>query len=106
MSAATDLIRRLPAAFDANAAEGADCTVLFAVSQPLHAVISGGRCAVHEGEVAAPDVSITMADDDLVALLTGELNGLTAFMTGKIQVDGDLMLAQRVLGWFDAAKLG
>jgi putative sterol carrier protein len=47
-----------------------------------------------------------MEDDDLVALIKGELNGMTAFMTGKLQVDGDLMLAQRLPGLFDVSKLG
>jgi putative sterol carrier protein len=46
-----------------------------------------------------------MEDDDLIALLKGELNGMTAFMTGKLQIDGDLMLAQRMSGFFDASKL-
>jgi putative sterol carrier protein len=37
--------------------------------------------------------------------MKGELNGMTAFMTGKLQVDGDLMLAQRMASFFDAGKL-
>ena len=41
----------------------------------------------------------------LIALMKGELNGMTAFMTGKLQLDGDLMLAQRIGGLFDPAKL-
>jgi putative sterol carrier protein len=50
-------------------------------------------------------VTITMEDDDFVALMSGELNGMTAFMTGKLSVDGDLMLAQRMTTIFDAGKL-
>jgi putative sterol carrier protein len=30
---------------------------------------------------------------------------MTAFMTGKLQVDGDLMLAQRLPTLFDPSKL-
>ena len=47
-----------------------------------------------------------MEDDDLVSLLKGDLNGMTAFMTGKLQLDGDMMLAQRMTSFFDASKLG
>ena len=47
-----------------------------------------------------------MEDDDFVALMKGELNGMTAFMTGKLQLDGDMMLAQRMPSMFDASKLG
>jgi putative sterol carrier protein len=46
-----------------------------------------------------------MEDEDLVSLMKGELNGMTAFMTGKLQLEGDLMLAQRMFGFFDSSKL-
>ena len=46
-----------------------------------------------------------MSDDDLVALLTGDLDGMTAFMTGRIKLDGDLMFAQRIGSLFDGSKL-
>jgi len=58
-----------------------------------------------EGSTAQPDVTITMEDQDLIDLLKGTLNGMTAFMTGKLQVDGDLMLAQRLTSIFDGDKL-
>ena len=106
MPTATDLIQQLPAAFDATAAADTDCTIQFNVSVPMHALIRNGRCEVHSGTAASPDVSLAMEDDDFVALMTGELNGMTAFMTGKLTVDGDLMLAQRLTHWFEASKLG
>jgi putative sterol carrier protein len=106
MSAATDLIKKMPAAFDADAASGADCTIQFNVSTPMYVVIAHGTCEAREGSSPAADVTITMEDADLVALMTGELNGMTAFMTGKLSVDGDLMLAQRLTTFFDAGKLG
>lgn len=102
MSAAVDLINKLPAAYS----EGADCTIQFNISTPMYATIKGGACTVATGTNAAADLGITMEDDDLVALLKGELNGMTAFMTGKLQIEGDLMLAQRLGSYFDASKLG
>jgi putative sterol carrier protein len=38
-------------------------------------------------------------------MLKGELNGMQAFMTGKLQLEGDMMLAQRLGSFFDASKL-
>jgi len=105
MSAATDLIKKMPAAFDADAGAGTDCTIQFNVSTPMYVVIANGSCEAREGTSPAADVTITMDDDDLVALMKGELNGMTAFMTGKLSVDGDLMLAQRLTTIFDASKL-
>ena len=104
MSAATDLLKKLPAAFNPDGAS--DSTIQFNISTPMHIVIKGGTCTLNEGAAGSPDVSITMEDDDFVALMKGELNGMTAFMTGKLQLDGDLMLAQRMGSMFDPAKLG
>lgn len=104
MSAAA-LLKKLPAAFNASEAAGTDCTIQFACSTPINAVIKNGACTVNDGTAGSPDVTITMEDDDLVALMKGELNGMTAFMTGKLQIEGDLMLAQRMASFFDASKL-
>jgi putative sterol carrier protein len=101
----TALLQKLPAAFDADAAAGTDCTIQFNTSTPAYAVIKDGKCEVSEGTAADADVTLNIADDDLIALMKGELNGMTAFMTGKLTVDGDLMLAQRVGSFFDASKL-
>ena len=105
MSAAASLLRQLPTAFQPDAAGDTDCTVQFNVSAPMHVVIRNGTCATREGTASSPDVTITMDDEDLVSLMKGELNGMTAFMTGKLQLEGDLMLAQRMFGFFDASKL-
>lgn len=104
MSAA-DLLKKLPAAFNASEASGMDCTLQFNCSTPMYAVIKNGSCTVQDGTAGSADVTITMEDEDLVALMKGELNGMTAFMTGKLQVEGDLMLAQRIASIFDSSKL-
>jgi putative sterol carrier protein len=105
MSSASDLLKKLPTAFQPEAAGDTDCTVQFNISTPMHVVIKNGTCATKDGASASPDVAITMDDDDLVSLMKGELNGMTAFMTGKLQLEGDLMLAQRMFGFFDSSKL-
>ena len=105
MSAAGELLKRLPTAFQPEAAGDTDCTVQFNISAPMHIVIKNGTCATRDGAAPSPDVAITMDDDDLVSLMKGELNGMTAFMTGKLQLEGDLMLAQRMFGFFDSSKL-
>lgn len=104
MSAA-DTIRSLPNAFDASAAAGTDCTIQFNCSSPMNVSIRDGACTVAEGASADADLTVTMEDEDLVALLKGELNGMQAFMTGKLQIEGDMMLAQRLTTFFDSSKV-
>jgi cytochrome P450 len=54
----------------------------------------GTRSAfVSEGDGPEEDASIHVTSDDWVALTTGEMNPMRAFMSGKVRVDGDLKLA-------------
>ena len=42
---------------------------------------------------APADCTIKLSLDDLEALISGDLNPTTAFMTGKIKVEGDMSVA-------------
>lgn len=48
---------------------------------------------VSEGAADEPEVAVSMSDTDFVDLVEGRLQGMTAFMEGKIQIDGDMGLA-------------
>lgn len=45
---------------------------------------------------AAADCTVSLAKDDLEAMVAGELDPTAAFMQGKIRADGDLSLAMRL----------
>ena len=101
----SDMINKLPEALNADAAADTNATIQFNTTEPKHIRIADGACTVSDGTADSPDVTLTMDDDDLADMLTGELNGMTAFMTGKLQLDGDMMLAQKIVTLFDPAKL-
>ncbi|WP_311031974.1 SCP2 sterol-binding domain-containing protein [Mesorhizobium koreense] len=42
---------------------------------------------------ASADCTITLAKDDLESMIAGELNPTSAFMQGKLKVDGDMSVA-------------
>jgi len=52
----------------------------------------------------AADLTITVADDDFVALADGKLNPQTAFMRGKLKIKGNMALAMKLQAVFDAAR--
>ena len=100
-----DFLQKMIGAFDAQAAAGANCVLQFNTSKPAYVTIANGTAQLAEGSASNADVTLNMADDDLIAMLKGELNGMQAFMTGKLQLEGDLMLAQRIGTFFDPSKL-
>lgn len=99
-----EIFAKMPTAVDPAGAAGVNAVVQFNCSTPRYVTIADGAAEVTEGTADNPTVAITMADDDLRDLLTGQLDGMTAFMTGKVQLDGDMMFAQRLGSIFDISR--
>ena len=59
-------------------------------------LIRHGACMVYPRLLKPCDTMLKAKGDDFVALNTGTLNAQEAFMTGKIQIEGDPLLMQRV----------
>jgi putative sterol carrier protein len=51
---------------------------------------------VGTGATANPGCTVTMSDNDFVALFTKKLNGQMAFMTGKLKIKGNMGLAMKL----------
>lgn len=51
-----------------------------------------------------PDINLTIDDEDFLKLVLGELNGIQAFLKGKLKVQGDYLLAQKLEMIFKQAK--
>lgn len=62
--------------------------------------ISGGKVAAAEGQASSPRLTITASLADINAIAEGKLDGMAAFMQGKIKLDGDVGLAMRMVGLF------
>ncbi|MBE7184377.1 MAG: SCP2 sterol-binding domain-containing protein [Methylobacterium mesophilicum] len=50
-------------------------------------LIDGATARVGDGDA---DCTITVSKDDFADIVSGELNPTTAFMTGKMKIDGDM----------------
>lgn len=105
MPSAKEFVHKLPQAFRADVAGNTRATVQYDLSEPMYSVIEDGQMQVFEGRADRPDVTVAMNDDDFVSLMKGELNGMAAFMSGKLKVKGDMMLAQRLVSFVDTDKL-
>ncbi|CAN5446044.1 SCP2 sterol-binding domain-containing protein [soil metagenome] len=105
MPTAKEFVYKLPQAFRSDVAGSTHATVQYDLSEPMYSVIEGGEMQVFEGRAENPDVTVAMSDEDFVLLMKGELNGMAAFMSGRLKVQGDMMLAQRLVSFVDADKL-
>ena len=65
-------------------------------------LLDGAASQVSEEDGAA-DTTIKVSWDDWQSLAAGQLDGMTAFMTGKLKVEGDMCNAMQLQGVF--AKL-
>jgi putative sterol carrier protein len=57
--------------------------------------VSDGNVSVSEGEADA-DVTIRASEDTFQAIASGEQNPTTAYMTGKLKVEGDMGAALKL----------
>jgi len=94
----------MPGAFKADKAVGVDATIQYNLTgeggSTWASKIGDGVCTVEEGEAESPTMTITMDANDYVEMMAGRLDGMQAFMSGKIKVTGDIMLASRLMTFF------
>ncbi len=102
---AKEMLYNLPRAFDSDAAKELKASVQFDTEEPVYHTVDGGVMEVHDGRAENPDVTVRISGEDLVKLVTGELNGLAAFMGGKLKVQGNIALAQQLVSLVDREKL-
>jgi putative sterol carrier protein len=98
------IVDKIPAAFQADKAQGLDATFQFDISGDQggqwYAVIKDSSCQVFAGTSASASITINISDQNFVKLITGRLDGTMAFMTGKLKLKGDMGLAMRLQGLF------
>lgn len=86
-----------------KAASGADATlqnvIRTADGQKRYWLrISGGEVELRPGDAEQPDATIEQDYETAAALARSELNPVSAFMTGKIRINGSMMLLMRLQG--------
>lgn len=101
----SQLMEKMPGAFLPEKAQGVNATIHFkftgAEAGEWHAKIADGKCEVTQGAPSgAATMTLTADSSDYVKLFTGELDGMQAFMQGKLKLGGDLNLAMKMMQMF------
>ncbi len=63
--------------------------------------VENGMCESGSGAApSTPDMTLVTTADDWLKVTNGELNPMTAFMQGKIKVQGNMGFALKLQTWF------
>ncbi len=86
-------------------AAGVDATVQWVITEdgeekPYALTIKDGAFSWEQGRVESPTVTLSTDSESFVALMTGKAQGPTLYMSGKLRIQGDMMLAQRMSQFF------
>jgi putative sterol carrier protein len=93
------------ASFSPERAAGQSATIQYDISaaDAVHSwllKVADGACAVERGAASDARITLGLALPDFLRLTAGKLDGMTAFMSGKLKVSGDMMFAPTMQGWF------
>lgn len=100
-----DIMERMPGALIPEKAAGVDTVIHFkftgAEPGEWNAVIKDGKAEVNRGiPHFKPNMTLAADSSDFVKIFTGELDGMQAFMQGKIKLQGDLNMAMKMMQMF------
>ncbi|HEX8994779.1 MAG TPA: SCP2 sterol-binding domain-containing protein [Ktedonobacterales bacterium] len=65
-----------------------------------HMVIANGVMSYGQGAPENPNATATVDAEDWLRLLRGELNPMSAVISGKLKIKGDAMLLAQFQTWF------
>ena len=100
-----DIMDKMPGAFLPEKAEGLDVVIQFHMtgdqSGDWLARIKDGACTVEKGTADEPTLALTADGLDYIDVVTGKLDGMQAFMQGKLKLKGDMNLAMKMTNFFN-----
>ena len=89
----SDVISGAVAALSAKMADGFEAVAKFVLTGEGSIMLDGS--GVRAGDEAA-EVTLTASAEDFQAMFEGDLSPTTAFMTGRLKVDGNMGLAMKL----------
>lgn len=102
MSTVADIVDTMKSRFNADAAQGLDLIFQFNIedSDDYYLVVKDGQCDITEGTHDAPNVTLLMDNETMVGVMSGQIDGMQAFMMGKLRAEGEMMLATKLTELF------
>lgn len=93
-------------AFIPEKAQGVNSTIQYDVdtdggTKSWSVKIENGACVTSEGPATDPRLTLKVGLVDFIRLIFGQADGTQLFMSGKMKLQGDMMFAMQMQGFFD-----
>lgn len=99
-----DLMSKLPEAFMPEKAADLNAVIQLRFGGPeggeWYVTIQNSQCQTAQGVHPNPDLTLSAEANDIVRIFTGELDGMQAFMQGRLRLSGNMGLAMKLLTVF------
>ena len=104
MPSVADAVEKMKSKFNPAAAAGLDLVFQFNIEDDknYYLTVKNGTCDLTEGDSSDANVTLIMDSETLKGLTSGETDGMQAFMSGKLRVEGDMMLSMKLGELFPA----
>ena len=89
------IIAKLPSRFQSQNAENMTAVFQFRLTDKFSFYISiaDAKCSIEMAEHDDPNIILTMNEQTFYALMTGEIDGMSAFLKGDLTAHGNVILA-------------
>ncbi|MDO9262855.1 MAG: SDR family NAD(P)-dependent oxidoreductase [Desulfosalsimonadaceae bacterium] len=98
----------MASAFQPNAAQGVNVVFGYNISGPTGGqwsiTVKDGACAVTSGKTDKPTCTLNIKDTDFLDMISGKLDPMKAFTSGKLTIGGDVMKSQLIGKLFKMAR--
>ena len=100
VSSVRDLFTEIPNQFDPTAWGQDNAVLQFNITGDAGgswtAAIDAGKLTVTEGQAENASMTMTCASQDMLAIVNGELSAVSAFMQGRVKIEGNMALAMKL----------
>jgi putative sterol carrier protein len=97
MPSSREFFEGLESRVDPSRTAGMTNTYLFDIDgQRWTVAVDDGNVNVTEGDAGGSDVTISTSEETFQKIASGEQNPTSAYMTGKLKVDGDIGAAMKL----------
>ena len=102
MTTVAEIIDSMKTRFNVDAAAGLDEVFQFNIEDgdTYHLIIKDDGFNIVDGAHDDPSVTLIMDSETMVGVMSGEMDGMQAFMMGKLKAEGNMMLATKLNALF------